>query len=222
MKGGSDGDNTTVKRCFPAERSTGLSDITRQSPRDLFTSPTAMSRMFPTPPSPFSTSAGTRTPEVLSIKSGYNSHSLPRGPHTPAPSTHRGGSLDAHMETRPPPCVVAQRTPSDRGTFRSERGNSKKRRGLKKKFSTLTRRPIAPFERGERIALAIPVTSTQTSLATTTEVVDRKAKRGTQASRVIHRRRLRQTLSRWVKGAKRVVDACVGKRRGPNLTPLGG
>jgi len=221
-------DDGTVKRPSRAGRSTTVSDLSLRPPRDLFSSPGAELRMFPRPPTPLSSRLGTESPGAESPRSTLNHAALPSQP-TPdaAAGSHRGASLDTHLEKVVIPGVTTPGTPSERGTFNSERGHRGRRRFLRQKLSNLARKAEAPpltqsiypdaslrSYGGERVPLAAAVAPTHASADTSGDAASRKPLPGASEPRVVLGGRFRRKLSRWIKGAKTAVKACVHKQRG--------
>jgi len=223
-------DGGTVKRSSRNGRSTTVSDLSLQPPRDLFSSPGAGLRMFPRPPTPLSSRLGSESPGLESLRSSSND-AAPCCPliQEAATNIRRGASLDTQLEKVIIPGIAAPGTPSERGTFHSERGNMGRRRFLRQKLSNLTRKaetpaltPTARLDAGSqfrpcrsgRVPSGAAMTPTHTSADTSADLASRKPLPRVPEPKVVLGSRFRRKLSRWVKGAKTAVKACVHRQRG--------
>jgi len=223
----------TVKRRTTGEKSATISEITLQHPRDLFETPVTGFHLFPRPPTPPPTRESTLTsanigtrPNSLYHLTPLDSIILDRGITGHA---GRGASLDTHLQAAGVPRLSAGESPSDQGTLHSEKDRFKRRKALKKKFSNLKRKlsrvhlvesershdDVANDLQASGAGLTTSSLSAQVSADPLGQMVAKTTSIDSGGTKGLGSSRLRQKLSRWMRGARKVVHACVRKRRRP-------
>ncbi len=180
---------------------------------------------------------GEENSEAASVASSSNFVPTPKASRTFFKDVPHAKSLESHLDVGRFPSISTSLTPSERGTLLSGRSEPKKRKGLKTRLSNLRRQPSgsplpalnktvpagdAKNENSEIITTAVAVTPTQASADTSACAMTAKGRPESEALRLARGSRWRRKISKWVHGARKVVSACVRKRRGPTYARADG